>query len=289
MANYKNNFFLYDRCFYYVKENEKKVSYSTDPSNIDNSIIFEYNKLFNNYYIIYLINGSAYGKLDIIKNNNSYDLHYKDQQPQNIIINDNIYVNLLLELFVTIKNGVKTNEELVKVTKQRNLNKIVYYEPDFPIDEKVKLSNLSIKSDVFSYFLELIDHFGTYFKKLSTLEIADYSKNEIINPIELDITNDFYFYDRIYELDDVSDHIIKYKNNQGGIYNLDIYYDSFYHTLDLINLTVFDKNSNEEKYNFYIKKNELDGNDVSFSNTRLIDVNLLNDKIGNCKYYYYYK
>lgn len=286
MNNYKNSFFLYDRCFYLLKETDKKVSYTSLPEDASNGITVEIDKESKNVGILYFKSGQVLSKLSITNDDGIYNIKYTDQEVQNIIINDNLYVNLLLELYVTLENGYKTTNELVKVTRKRNLNKIVYCEPTFPLDRKIKLSRLNIKSTVFEYFKDLIDHYGQYCKVLEDLKINKCDNVDKDKIIELDIPNEFYFYDRVYNLVNTTDHSIMYKSEIDTINNLNIIYEPCLHYLESIELSVKDKKTNTDKYKFSLKRNEYGGNDINFHNLRPISINLTNITLPNCSYKY---
>ena len=120
MIENRNQFYLYDRWFYYLKETDDKICYTSKPNNPQSGIMIEKYKNIKNIEILYLKNKKMISRLsisDITKKN--IDIVYKDQEAQTISVHDNIHTNLLVELKTSIIDG-RRNIEADKIKFMRS-------------------------------------------------------------------------------------------------------------------------------------------------------------------------
>ena len=170
MKEDRNKFYLYDRWFYIIKEDDEKIYYSSNPEDQLNGITIELEKQTKCMNILYFEDNELKNKMtvsDITKD--EIILNYKDQEPQEIKINNNLYVNLLLDATIKIASGRRTPDDKIIVTRKRTLHKMCYCEPDFPTDEEIPLSAIVVDSKILDYSLELstfIVQFSSKMKKI---------------------------------------------------------------------------------------------------------------------------
>ena len=154
MKEDRNKFYLYDRWFYIIKEDDEKIYYSSNPKDQLDGITIELEKQTKCMSVLYFEDEELKNKMtvsDITKED--IVLNYKDQEPQEIKINYNLYVNLLLDVTLKIVSGRRATDDTVIVTRKRNLNKMCYCEPDFPTDEEIPLSAIIVDSKILNYAL----------------------------------------------------------------------------------------------------------------------------------------
>ena len=197
MLENRNKFFLHDRWFYFKKEIDGLRTYTTMVDDPKNGLILIYDRESNEVEIVAIKDEEFIAKLyisDITKSEISF--HYKENTPQNIYIEDDLYVNLLLEAFVETKHGRIDKESLIRISKKKNLDKIVYLTPPLPLDEDIYLDKYKIESEMLSYFLELINSFNIFIKLLEketiiqkepvlpNIKIESNEEELLIKPIE---------------------------------------------------------------------------------------------------------
>ena len=144
MAENKYKFYLCDRWFYLIKETDTLLKYASNPSKPTSGIIVEKNKEDNSLQIFYYIKGKLYSKISVsnILERDIY-LHYKDLIPHYTVINGEEYVNLLVDIFSHIKYGNKVENDQIYVRKKKNLKKLCYREPDFPLEVTVPTKDIT--------------------------------------------------------------------------------------------------------------------------------------------------
>ena len=255
MLENKDKFFLYDRWFYFKKEKDSKLTYTSMLNDQNNGLILIYDSLTNEIEIISLKDDEFMAKLhisDITQKDIRY--HYKESTPQNIYIEDDLYVNLLLEAFVETKQGRIDKESIIRVSKKKNLDKIVYCTPNIPLDEDLYLEKYKIESNMLNYFLELIDSFSIYVSRLKEKKAKEkptpslletkYEQPTISN---LEKQETLYIYDRRYAFVDRKQSNLNYINKNDGEHRLRIRLDP-----NLYFLTGFSIESINEKNHKYI-------------------------------------
>ena len=268
MLENRSKFFLHDRWFYYKKEIDGLRTYTTMVEDPNNGLILIYDNDSNEVEIIAIKDGDFMAKLyisDITKPELSF--HYKESTPQNIYIEDDLYVNLLLEAFIETKYGRIDKESIIRISRKKNLDKIVYLTPPLPLDKDIYLDKYKIKSEMLDYFLGLIDSFNIFIKllekdkaskkelepDLSKLKIESNEEEVVIRPLEEFITNleipeELYIYDRKYQFVNKDLSHINYLNTQGGENSLRINLDP--NTSIVTGMTLESKNEKDEKYLF---------------------------------------
>ena len=267
MLENKEQFYLYDRWFYLLKENDEKIEYTSGIKDSLTGIIIEYYKETKEVNILYLQDKVLISKLSITDiSSNKMKIHYQDQEAQQIIINNHTYVNLLIEFFTTIENQ-KLGKKKVKINKKKKMNKICYFEPNFPIDKEIDLKSIDIESDVFSYFLGLITHLKGNIDKIEkcvSLEpsIIDEKENIVTN---LNIPNEIEIYDRVYSFVKNRDNVLYYINEQDGIHELELGLD-YCGLQNILLSTKEDESSKKSKYYIKFINNEIGGITVKFAN-----------------------
>ena len=101
----RNSFYLYDRWFFLVKEQPTKLIYSTIPENVLNGITLELDKEKKNITLLCFENTKMITKITTSSLEDKYmSFKYKEKEAQQIEINDNIYVNLIIEASMKILN-----------------------------------------------------------------------------------------------------------------------------------------------------------------------------------------
>lgn len=273
MLENKNRFYLYDRWFYLLKETEEKLTYTSVVKDSSSGILIEIEKETNDMSILYFEQKVLIAKLDITDTNSkNIKLHYQDQEPQQIIINDNVYVNLLLELYTNIENDKLNSKKMVIINRMRKFDKekrMCYCEPTFPIDKEVDLKTLDIESDVFNYFLELIDYIKSYIKSIDKITKEE---EKVVEPLPLKtsinklvIPEELYIYDRNYKFVGKDEKTIYYENHEDCINNLELKLDPNKY-LSSINFIFEEKGIKNSKMIFQIIRNELNGVTIKFYN-----------------------
>lgn len=272
MLEKQRKFYLYDRWFYFKKEKEDKITYQSSAKKKTNYIEIVIDKNTNDTDILYIADNKLIAKLEITEfNSNNIRFHYQEQEPQYVEINDELYANLLIELF-TSSNEKLFNKKTVKITKKRKKNDIVYREPeDFKLDKEISYNKLKIKSKVLDYFINIID----YIKNTNDLiDVTDFiSSEDIVKETfdikkvkNLEIPNELYVYDRNYTFVGRDEQTIYYENEQTSINKLEIKIDPNNY-ISAVNLRIKNKTGDKNtKYVFQIIRNELNGITVRFGN-----------------------
>ena len=268
-----NKFFLHDRWFYFKKELDGLRTYTTMIDDPNNGLILIYDRESNEVEIIAIKDEEFIAKLyisDITQPEISF--HYKENTPQNIYIEDDLYVNLLLEAFVETKYGRIDKESLIRITRKKNLDKILYLTPPLPLDEDIYLDKYKIESEMLTYFLELINSFNIFIKllekdkeikqkkleeekpDLSEYKIeCDGEEKIIVKPLEefitnLEIPDELYIYDRKYNFVNKDLSSINYLNTQGGENKLRVKLDP--NTQIVTGMTLESRNEKDESFIF---------------------------------------
>ena len=282
MVEKTNRFYLYDRWFNFIKETDDKIVYSSNKKKKGNSINVEIDKETSDMSILYLSDKKMLAKLDITDiDTDSINFHYQEQEPQLITINDNVYVNLILELTTSIDRTKFISEKIVRVNKKKKLNKMCYLEPDFPINEDINLKDVDIDSDMFSYFLNLIDYIKGYVRSLETLMEKDKKTSTIAKLKQeeknLVIAEELFIYDRNYNLVARDDRTLYYENHQDGITNLEIKMDPNKY-LTSINFVIENETPFRTGKNLLqIIRNDLGGVTVRFTNRKKSSLRISGD------------
>lgn len=269
----KKRFYLYDRWFYLLQETEDKLKYTSVIKETSNGIKIEIDKNTKMVDILYFQSNKLLAKLSVTDiTDKNIHFHYEDKEPQEIMINDNIYVNLLVELFAdaNIKNNKSNSKEVIKITRKKKLNKMCYREPDFPLDKEIDINNIKIKSDILAYYLGVIESLNRYIPKLEVcLENTNEEKIVSINhPIKnLVIPDSIYLYDRNYKFVNREENIIHYINKEDGITNLEIKLDPNDYYLSSVSFIMSEEKKNSKNV-LEILPNDIGGITVKFNNEK---------------------
>lgn len=294
MLENKNKFYLYDRWFYYLKEDENKITYTSLPSNPLNGIILQYNKENKTMNILYFNNKKLLTKINISDiSQPQIEATYKEQEPQMIVINNNIYVNLLIGSYTKIDDN-RNRETTVNISKKRNLNKLCYCEPTFPLNEDIDIKTININSGLFNYFTELVDAIRYKSRKLIKIseEVIDKKVEKTgLKVTELTIPDEIFFYDRYYQLDKTRptqeereykpDDTIYYTNTEDGLYKLQIKYDPDFKFLTGLTFKIYDSQLKRDRYILELKEKENSEIKVSFFNTKKEQFSFKNHDVKN--------
>ena len=274
-----NKFFLHDRWFYFKKETANKRTYTTMIDDPNNGLILIIDKNTNEVEIISLKDQEFIAKLyvsDITKKDISF--HYKESTPQNIYIEDDLYVNLLLEAFVETKYGRIDKQSVIRISKKKNLDKILYSIPPLPLDEDIYLDKYKIKSDMLDYFLGLIDSFSIYSKKLEQTNKQEAKQEEEPKDLEegqisrLVIPQELQIYDRKYTFLKKDYGSVTYVNNQGEQSNIRVRIDPNF--LNVLGMTLDFTNDKNQSFIFSALYNENNDVMVNFSSNNKIPIRL---------------
>ena len=283
MKKQLKRFYMYDRWFEFEKETEDKYIYTSAKRKKGSIIHLEAFKDNKNIDILYLKDKVMIAKLSLENiDTDNIHIHYQEQEPQLITINDNIYVNLILELFTDIEKGRLVSDKVVKVNKKKKLNKMCYLEPDFPINEEIDLHEIEIESDVFDYFLNLIEYIKGYIKSLEFLMEHEDKK---INPTrfinkkyKLNIAEELYIYDRSYTFVSKDDRTLFYENHEEGITNLEIKIDPNKYLTSINFIMENHSGITDNKDVFQIIRNELNGVTVRYLNRKKSNLRITGDE-----------
>ena len=279
----KKRIYILDRWFYLNKDLEDKTVYYSKRSRDGSQVGIEIDKDGNSAAVLYF--DKDINKKDVIAilfiedlKTDEVKFHYQDQEPQLININDNTYVNLLVELFSKGTERI-VNKKIVKITEKKKLNKkkkMVYYPPEgFELNTEISLNSINIESKTLGYSIELIDYIKS---RREILKIEDEDELEIPEHINVErvknlhVPSELYIYDRKYEFINRDDTTLYYQNTQGGIRNLEIKIDPNNIFTGLI-LKI--KNEQRQKYIFQATKNDLNGITVKFKNRRNATIRLV--------------
>jgi len=280
-------FYLYDRWFYFQKETEDKIVYKSNSKRKLNGILVEFSKEIDNVDVLYFDNDKLISKLTITNiQKNKTEFHYQDKEPQLIHINDNTYVNLLIELF-TNSDDKFLNKKTIKITKKNNLKKLCYREPDFKLDTEISLNSLKIESKILNYFIELIDYIkrNKDVLRINIKEKESEKEEEIIEECpknyNLVIPSDLYIYDRNYTLIGEMNNNVYYENNQDGYTLLEVRPDP---NSVISRLTLHFKkeaSSKNEKYVLQMLHNSLNGVTVRYQTAKKAEIRIKSDTIND--------
>lgn len=233
MVENKKKAFLCNRWFYLVKETEDKLFYSTNKNQkqvVGKTVNLEIKKETNEMTIIYLQKQKTFGVTSY-----PIQLHYLQLECENMIVNDNTYTNLLIELSASIDNiySVPKNGYEICFHKKKKNKELCYQEQNFPMDTKLNTKDFIINSEAVKEFQKLVSTFSRTVTAINQYIL--HPEKEIPNQIEeesnkeirnLEIPQELMVYDRVYHLTKTQDSLFIYENNEDGIYNLEIRVDT---------------------------------------------------------------
>lgn len=287
MAEDKYRFYLCDRWFYLIKETDEILKYASNPNKPTSGIVIEKRKDDSSLQIFYCVKNKVYAKISVssILEPDIF-FHYKDILPHLTTIKDEEYVNLLTDIFSHTRYGNMVDESKIFVKKKKNLKKLVYREPDFPLENTLCFSDLNANNASINYYLNLVDNFKLYIPEANELELkAD--KGEIVTDEvkELKIPDSLYLFDREYEFVKEDLGKVYFTNDEDTITNLVINYDHVYHYLESININ-FKENTGLKKTDctYQVYRNECNGMTVVFYNNVKENINVNQQKVEEAKY-----
>lgn len=235
MMESKNKLFLCNRWFYLIKENEDTLFYSTskDDKNNKKSVRLEFNKKDKTIKIIYLKKQRTLGIIEI-SDITSYPIYfyYKQLECDDIIINNEMYNNLLIELFTSKLKDNDISKQIIEVcfSKKKKMNSICYKEPEIPYNEKINIDSINTDASMIKEFRDVVDTFyrmssslGKYVLNTNNQEESTCKQVEEM-PFEqmkrIVIPQEIVVYDRKYHLVGTKNNSVNYENKDCGIYNL---------------------------------------------------------------------
>jgi len=260
MVESKKQFYLYDRWYYLLEEKENKLIYISKKENKKDGNRIEIDKENNKINIIFISNAKTTGKLEInCGNSNNIRFHYSQYECQEICVNDEVYGNLIYELYANRDNRKTTDKIEVKFSKKRNLNKICYREPLISIEKRIQLQDIDFNTKEIEFFKEIIDIAAVWIPKLLKLtQETEKQEATINNKIkEIYIPETLQVYDRMYSFVRQENETILYVNNQYGITNLEIKVNPSDMVVSNIKFVTKDTNDKEPpKHIIQIRSNE---------------------------------
>lgn len=241
--------YFYDRWLNFSKEANDALIYESTPNSDGNIIRLEYNKENGNIKVLYSKKGTTIGKLNIIKDNDKYSVNYKNLECEFLEKEDDLHVNLLYELNMTIRNQI-TSDIKIKLSKKKNLNKICYLEPTFPLDEDLNIKNLKMTNNQLEYLLNLFRELRYYLPVISkqiqkNIEEINQNNNRIIK--ELNVPEELQMYDRTYKFVSKDDYNLNYENTSGGLTTLKIELNPYETKIKKATIEFIPKNDKEVK------------------------------------------
>ena len=236
MVENKMQFYLHDRWYYLTNETDDKFVYSSNPQDKENRNILEIDKNTYKLSIVYLSKKKALGKLEMSQlENSSVRLHYTQYETKEVIVNDELYANLLFELFAVIDKRSIIEKAEIKFAKKKKLNNICYREPKIPINKRLNINELDLDIAEVDFFQEIANYPNVIMAKIKRIASektmvkethpAEDPKDNKTKIVNLEVPQKLHVYDRIYHLVEVDDKIIHYENDNCEISNLDIKID----------------------------------------------------------------
>ena len=287
MAEDKYKFYLCDRWFYLIKETDEVLKYSSTPNKPTSGITVEKSKADSSLQIFYYIKGKLYSKISVSSTlEPEIFFHYKDIIPHYTVINDEEYVNLLADIFSYIKYGNKVQEDQIYVRKKKNLHKLCYREPNFPLETTVSMNEIRATNSSIEYYLNLVSNFKLYIPNANEVEENDdkfkISSGEVK---ELNIPNSLYLFDREYTFVREELGKIYYFNDEDTETSLVLDYDYTYHYLESININ-FKENTGVKRTDCTYKayRNECNGTTIIIGNNVKENININQQKVEDVKY-----
>lgn len=253
MVENKKRFYLCDRWYYLINETDNKLVYTTNLKNKMDGNLLEISKENHQIQIIYLSKNKAIAKLEINNvDSQNIDFHYIEYECNQIDVNDEIYTNLLIELFASRKKFDSKGNVEILFTKKKKLNKMCYRTPDFPIDKKTDVKSIKIDLKKITEFQELTTYIPNNINKILGKIFSDeqINENEDIKEISrLVIPQELEIYDRVYSFVEKTDNKLLYTNDEDDIINLEIKVDTINFILQDITLVTKAKNQNKAAKN----------------------------------------
>lgn len=295
MVNCIKKFCFCDRWYYFNKVENNILFYETKKGDYVNNSLFQFNIDDKTITLITIKNKHTIDKLeisDITMNNIVYN--YTQFIPDEIEVNDNIYVNVLLNFRAEIE-GFRLISEEVKFVPVKRMKKMCYCEPVFPLNTYVDARLYDINSDKYNKFQKMYWNCSSSYsfikeKLLNNNEddvevIGDFDLNR--NSI-LDVPKEIYIYsanyvlysddvDTYYYIEDKMDYSKDDKNNT--LKFLTIKVDLYSGKTKMIEI----KNGSLSLIQIY--RNEKNNNNVTFRyvNKKKLDVNINGILYEKCK------
>ena len=275
----RNKFYLYDRWFYLVKETSGKLIYSSIPSNILNGITIELDKKTYELSVLCFKDGKMVTKVRTSSLKDSkIKYHYKEKEPQQIVVNDNVYVNIFLEANIDYQNVKSIQKGKLILRKKNIMKKLCYRKPDFPLDCEIGINNLDIESYYLEYFKNICEFISINKNKFISYIESVPKKKEVIDIPQvnsINIPNEIYYYDRNYTLSKQDANTACYINTDDEYCELEVKFDHIYNNITDIFLRYKEsKNMRIPNYELRIVPNSLNGITTTFKSNRLSNIKL---------------
>lgn len=287
MVENKKKIYFCDRWYYLVNETEDKLTYTTNQKNKMEGNLLEINKNSKQIQIIYLQKNKAVAKLEISNNDNNINLHYMEYECNEIEVNNEIYTNLLIELFATRKKHNYKGDFKIKFSKKKKLNKMCYRTPDFPIDNEIDLNSVKIDIKRIEEFKDLTTWLPNNIDKVLNNVFSseqDIEKEEIKEIVRLEIPQELEIYDRVYNFIKQNDNKLIYENTEDDIINLEIKVDTINFVLQNVELITKAKNQTKNiKNSIQIFPNLENGITAKYVTSKKTNINLSGKIIEDAK------
>lgn len=250
MFETKKKFFLYDRWYYLIKNTQDKVVYSSSPETKQEGNLIEIDKNTHDIGIIYFINKKASAKLKITDFDTlNPKFKYSQYECSDLIIDNELYSNLLIELNIETQNGRINDNSKISLTKKKKIKRICYREPKISLNKKHALSSINFKSEPVENIIKFIEVFKLNIKTLSDAIKVEENQTLESKPrevVRLETPQSLYVYDRAYHLIESFKDKYIYENAEEEIMNLEIKIDTNNQTLAYIKLqekdSIYDEN-----------------------------------------------
>ena len=292
MAEDKNRIYLCDRWFYLIKETDTILKYASNPIKPTQGIILEKRKDDNSLQIFYYVKNKLFNKISVSDiTEKEIFFHYKDLVPHLTNINGEEYVNLLADIFSHLKYGNRAESDKIYIKKKKNLRKLCYREPDFPLEVTIDLKDLSVANEGIQYYLNLVSNFKLYIPNVNEREKQDDMAKNITGEIrELNIPGELALFDRIYTFKEEELGRLYFYNDEDSITNLVINYDTIYRYIEGININ-FRETIGTKKFDctYEAYRNEYNGMTVVFYNNIKENININQQKIEDSRYKFFAK
>lgn len=288
MVENRNQFYLYDRWYYLINETENKLIYSSNIDSKTDCNKLEIDKENNKINIIYISDNKTLGKLEINYNNpTQIKFHYSQYECYEMKINEEIYENIIYELYATRSRKETPEKTEIKFTKKKKLNKLCYREPNFPMDKRIKIDEVNFKTEQVKNFQQLVDYHQGKINKIIKLiqqpkETKSSKTEDAIKTLEIPET--IMVYDRPYSFVKQDDQKLLYRNENCEITNLEIKLDTTdMRVLDIKFVSKELEHEQPPRYIIEIFPNEIDGLTARYHNCKAREIYINDKKVKHVK------
>lgn len=258
MVENKKRIYFYDRWFDCKEETEEKMIYISIPRVTSSNMKIEIDKVENKITVFSYEGKKILSRIEISNvESSNVELHYIEEKCQNLEFDGTNYDNLLMELFIEIENNVikSTQIKFTPKVKKHNLNDSL-----IPLNEKINMSDLNIKSKRVENFLDFAKNLIINRQRLldiikSKPEIKIEENQPIVRRII--IPQKLEVYDRVYQLVKTEQNQITLMNREEEIRNLEIKFDPV--TLSLTSISFKINNYDSQRSVLQIIPNDLNG------------------------------